>query len=137
VRYCGLENASARSHAAFRQLGSTHQATTCDVAVGITASHTYKNLTILKHLEPPIGHGRSVQKERERTDWGSSNPTLYRYRWLLDATPSVAPLRRPWTGFIAPTFKWLDYADLRLAPLRRLSGGSITPTLLWLLYADR
>ncbi|HAT2528583.1 TPA: hypothetical protein I8455_004512 [Aeromonas hydrophila] len=47
-----------------RQLLAPHQTAARDVAVRIALPHADKDLAVFKQFEPPVGHGRSVQKER-------------------------------------------------------------------------
>jgi hypothetical protein len=106
------------------QLLATHQAATPDVAVRIALPHADKDLTVLKQVEPPVGHGHSVQKERERTHLESSNRVQH--------PAPVAPIRRSLTGSFTPVTDWRHNADPALAPMRRSSGGANTPIPEWL-----
>ncbi|WP_238327862.1 hypothetical protein, partial [Paraburkholderia mimosarum] len=95
-----------------------------DVAVGITASHAHKDMTILKQFEPPVGHRRSAQK--------NGAYRLGKFELRLCPLPLA-----PQGGFFTPPMRWLDYAAPELASLRRPSGGPITPPPDWLYNAAR
>src|SRR6202158_1964911 len=92
------------------ELLAANQPDARNVAVGIALPHADKDLAVLKQFEPPVGHGRSAQKERSVPSWESSN------RVLLHSAG----------GAFTPIIGWLHCADPALAPMRRSSIGSYT-----------
>jgi hypothetical protein len=93
------------------------------------------HLSILMHLDSPVGHGSSSWQ-------GVGLPGVYLIYCALarDAfwssigpvvRSALALLRRSPSGLIAAITKWLDCADHNLASLRRSQGGSITAITEW------
>jgi hypothetical protein len=87
------------------------QRDTPDVAIGIAVPHAGKDLTVLKQLEPPVGHGHSVQKERSVPIWKVRIAFNTQRRWRLYADHRLAPLRRSRSGAVTPILRWRRCAD--------------------------
>ena len=87
---------------------ATHQAGAGDVAVAVAQPHANKDLPILMHLEPPIGH---VAFPPVPLAWKRPEDTLSGRR-------SETSNRHP-PGAIMPILPRPHYADPRMAPCAR------------------
>jgi hypothetical protein len=89
-----------------------------EIPVGLALAHAHQDLTVFKHLEPPVGQRALLRKKARR---------LAHRREVRDPvpTPCLAPLRRSSGGAFRPIRRWRHYPDHRLAPLTRSRNGSI------------
>ena len=91
----------------------------CSIAFAHT--HPMNDLSIMKHLESPIGHGRS-----SRDYSPESLPDLgYRVRDAFGFFPKNGATR------------WLDFGDHEVASFGRSAGGSISAITIWHYITDQ
>ena len=108
-----------------------HQPCPGDGPVAFSHAHTMNHLTIFVHLEPPVAHVSSSQRDMTESilkllTWSE---TLFNPFYEDPPPGRVAPLRRSPTGSIAPIMNWSHYGDHQVASLRRSRLGPIAPII--------
>ena len=96
--------------------------------IAFAHAHPMNHLTIMKHLESPVGHGSSSRNcsPESLPDFG------YRVR---DAFGSFQ-IPTDQSGSISAITKWPHFGDHKLAPFRRSPTGPISAIRRWLHFGD-